>query len=122
MSVCKHIYDAFCALSIKHMNHIYQFNLPYIWYMDRSSVVYIYKSNSTLYVCISFTPSFTPFFSSEAPQRHAIQLYHLLKHNLRQDSIYTFFVIQFQHNIQLYAVYLFNNFHFTTAQDQDKHF
>jgi hypothetical protein len=27
----------------------YQFNLPYIWYMDRSSVVYIYKWNSTLY-------------------------------------------------------------------------
>ena len=49
MPVCKHIYDAFCALSIKHMNHIYQFNLPYIWYMDRSSVVYIYKWNSTLY-------------------------------------------------------------------------
>jgi hypothetical protein len=115
MPVCKHIYDAFCALSIKHMNHIYQFNLPYIWYMDRSGVVYIYKSNSTLYVCISFTLSFTPFFSSEAPQRPATQLYHLLKHNLRQDSTYIFFVIQFQHNIQLYVVYLLNNFHFTTA-------
>jgi hypothetical protein len=114
MLVCKHIYDAFCALSINHMNHIYQFNLPYIWYMDRSSVVYIYKSNFTLYV-YKFYSIFHDFFSFEAQKRPATQLYHRLKHNLRQDSIYIFFVIVFQHNFRLYAVYLLNNFHFTTA-------
>jgi hypothetical protein len=68
------------------------------------------------FICVyKFYSIFHAFFSSEAPQRPATQLYHLLKHNLRQDSIYIFFVIEFQHNIQLYDVYLLNNFHFTTA-------
>ena len=49
-------------------------------------------------MCVSVcTPSYTPFFSSKATQRPATQLYHLLKHNLRQAFMYNFFVLKFQH-------------------------
>ena len=32
-----------CSVFFRVYYIFYQFNLPYIWYMDRSSVVYIYK-------------------------------------------------------------------------------
>jgi hypothetical protein len=62
------------------------------------------------------------FFSSEAAQRPATQLYHLFNHNLRQAFIYNFFVLKFQHNVQLYFIHLFNNIHFTTHKDRTNTF
>ena len=76
----------------------------------------LYLQMKLHFICVyKFYSIFHAFFSFEAPHRPVTQLYHLLKHNLRQDSIYIFFVIEFQHNIQLYVVYLLNNFYFTTA-------
>jgi hypothetical protein len=59
------------------------------------------------FICVyKFYSIFHVFFSSEAPQRPVTQLYHLLKHNLRQDSIYIFFVINFN-IIFSYMLYIY---------------